>query len=115
MTTGTAVDVRLSRHCVDRFHARFRPAADAARAEAELRAMLPCADLVHEVPEWLEERRRSADAYLVIGDDLAMPLVPVSGGRAYVAVTCLSRGTISPGERARRKARRDARRRRSGR
>lgn len=115
MTAATAREVRLSRHCVDRFHARFRPGADEARAEAELRAMLPCAQLVHEAPAWLAERRREADAYLVIGDDLAMPLVPVSGGREYLAVTCLSRGTISPSERARRKARRDGRRRRFGR
>lgn len=104
--TAASVKVRLSAHCIERFQARFRPGLDAARAGEELRAMLEHGQISHDPPAWLVDRRRQPDAYLLLGSDVAMPLVRSSSGDQYHAVTCLSRGSISAAERQRRKTRR---------
>jgi hypothetical protein len=113
MTAEELASVRLSAHCIERFRARFRPALDADEAGAELEAMLPCGKIAVEPPTWLADRRREPDAYLLLGDDMAMPLVRSGTTAQFHAVTCLSRGSISPAERARRKAKRADRRRRA--
>jgi hypothetical protein len=112
MTSAELASVSLSRHCIERFRARFRPALDAATAGAELEAILPCGRIAVEPPPWLADRRREPDAYLLLGDDVAMPLMRSGTTGQFHAVTCLSRGSISPAERERRNAKRTRRRHR---
>jgi hypothetical protein len=107
MSVASAPKVRLTKHSVERFQARFRPGLDWDVAANHLAAMLPLGRVVDDPPVWLAHRRREADAYLVLGEDLAMPLARSTSTGAYTAVTCLARGSISPRERQRRKARRD--------
>ena len=112
--------VRLSHHCVDRFHERFRPALDVVRARRELEMLIEHGEIAAEPPEWLARKmRQSADAYLVIEADLVLPLCCVGHtADELVAKTCLDRGGISePARRARNeraRARRARRRRRRG-
>jgi hypothetical protein len=98
--------VRFTRHCVEQYQLRFRPALDLICAEADLTMIAGCGHMTTAPPGWLADRRREADAYFLVGEDLVMPLVRSTTSTSWVAVTCLSRGTISPMERDRRRARR---------
>jgi hypothetical protein len=118
---GSSVDLSLTRHCVERFHERFRPALDHVRARAELELLIEHGELSEQPPEWMARTmRQEADAYLIVGNDLVIPLVQGGPlGEELVAKTCIPRGGISDparrrrNERARhRRARRHARRRR---
>ena len=42
--------VRLSQHCVERFHERFRPAMDVIRARAELEMLIEHGEIAAEPP-----------------------------------------------------------------
>ena len=75
-------------------------------------------EISDEPPDWLAQKMlQEADAYLIVGNDLVLPLADVGSlGEEFVAKTCLDRGGISEparkarNERARRRARRgDAR------
>ncbi len=103
--------VMLSPHCVERFHERFRPALDEIRARRELEMLLALGEIDDEPPEWLSQKmRQEADAYLIVGNDLVLPLVSMGpAGERLLAKTCIPRGGIS--EKARR--RRNERRRRA--
>lgn len=99
--------VRLSRHCVERFHERFRPALDLIRARAELERLIEHGEIAGEPPEWMAQKmRQSSDAYLIVGDDLVLPLDCI-GYRAeeLIAKTCIDRGGISEAARRRRNER----------
>ena len=103
----------LSSHCVERFHERFRPALDQIRARRELEMLLALGEINDEPPEWLGWRMlQESDAYLIVGNDLVLPLAEGLGQR-FVAKTCLSRGGISDLARKRRNER--GRRRRAAR
>src|SRR5215210_3615630 len=108
-------DLSLSHHCVDRFHERFRPALDRVRARAELEELLEHGRITGEPPEWMARTmRREADAYLIVGEDLVLPLAAAGPmGERLVATTCIPRGGIS--EAARRGRNERARRRRAAR
>jgi hypothetical protein len=98
--------VRFSDHCVERYQLRFRPALDLIGAESDLNRIANCGHVTTAPPGWLRDRRREAEAYFVIGEDVVMPLVRGTSTNGWIAVTCFSRGTISPMERDRRRARR---------
>ena len=74
--------VTLSPHCVERFHERFRPALDQIRARRELEMLLSHGEISDEPPEWLARKMlQEADAYLIVGTDLVLPLAEI-GARA---------------------------------
>ena len=109
------VDVTLTHHCIGRFHERFRPALDQVRAREELEALIEHGQLAEQPPEWMAQTmRQEADAYLIVGNDLVLPLA-ASGprGEHLIAKTCIPRGGISEAARRRRNER--ARRRRAAR
>lgn len=111
--------VRLSHHCVERFHERFRPALDLIRARAELQALIEHGEIAAEPPEWMgRTMAQRADAYLVVGEDLVIPLDTIGHtSEELIAKTCIGRGGISEAARHRRnergRRRRAARRHRS--
>lgn len=93
----TDMNVRLSQHCVERFHERFRPALDVIRARAELELLLEQGEIAPDPPEWMARKmRQRADAYLIVGDDLVLPLECIGyTSEELVAKTCIDRGGIS--------------------
>lgn len=100
---------------MQRYIERVRPESEPARVHAELTQLLGVADFVIEAPEWLARRaHQTAPVYAVIAD-VVLPL-QVGDPDSLVAVTCLTRGTVSEPARERRSAtrirRRDAARRR---
>src|SRR4051794_26614396 len=103
------IEIRLTQHAVDRFQFRVRPGLSTAAAEVELARLAAMGDIVTDAPAWHACRqRRTASAYLVVGD-LVLPLEPVCGNPdALVAVTA-SHVVGSPNEA---RARRNERRRR---
>ena len=106
------LEIQLTQHAIERFHERVRPSLTLSAAEDELARLVAFARVVSDPPSWHAERqRRTAAAYLVIGD-LVLPAEPlVSEPEVLVAVTCIARGCVSDQARARRnKARRRARR-----
>ena len=109
MAAVPEVPVRFSRHCIEQYQLRFRPALDLTGAEAELAAIAGCGQMSTAPPGWLADRRRKAEAYFLIGEDLVMPLVRSTSTGGWLATTVLSRGTISPMERERRRGRRSRR------
>ena len=106
--------VMLSPHCVERFHERFRPALDEIRARRELEMLLMHGEISDQPPEWLAETMlQTADAYLIVGNDLVLPLASLGPlGERFVAKTCIPRGGISEPARRRRNERGRERRRR---
>ena len=102
MSAAPNLPVRFTRHCVEQYQLRFRPALDFVCAEADLTMISGCGHMTTAPPR----RRREAEAYFLVGEDLVMPLVRSTTSTGWLAVTCLCRGTISPIERDRRRARR---------
>ena len=107
--------VTLSPHAVECFHERFRPALDHIRARQELQRLIEHGEIADEPPDWMARTmRQEADAYLVIGNDLVIPLVEAGPlGEHLIAKTCIPRGGIS--EPARRRRNERGRRRRAAR
>ncbi|MGK2938805.1 MAG: hypothetical protein ACSLFR_13530 [Solirubrobacteraceae bacterium] len=106
--------VAILDHAVRRYIERVRPGSEPARAHAELMQLLGVADFVFEAPEWLARRaRQTAPVYAVIAD-VVLPLQVGRDRDSLVAVTCLTRGTLSEAARARRSAARLQRRARHG-
>jgi hypothetical protein len=105
--------VELSSHALVRYRERVKPALAFEAASRELFALLAVGEHVCEAPSWLAAKQRTvAEAYLVIGDDLVLPLARTASG--WIAKTCIARGGISSRAReCRNRARRaDGRRRR---
>ncbi len=113
--------INLTHHCVVRFLERSRPALDVLRAREELEILVGVGDVTNQPPNWFAAGTASdSDAYLIVGEDLVIPLArPTKDDAPMVATTCIVRGMPSDATRARwnaRKARRRAaraRRRRS--
>jgi hypothetical protein len=97
------LEIHLTQHAIERFHERVRPCLTIAAAEEELARLVTMADVVSEPPTWHAERqRRTAAAYLVVGD-LVLPAERLVGQPdVLVAVTCIARGCLSDRARARR-------------
>ena len=98
--------VELTRHAIARFREWFCPALDLVGAEERLLTVLDHARLQPEPPPWVVPNSRKTAGYLVLGDDLALPLMDIHRDRTLVAVTCIPRGGITSGMRARRNQRR---------
>jgi hypothetical protein len=99
--------IHLTRHAVERFQERVRPALEFADAETELAKLALVGELINEPPRWHADRcAQIAPWYLVIGD----VLLPLNAHRSdpgeFVATTCLTRGTYSDDARRRRRNRR---------
>src|SRR5687767_639248 len=92
--------IELSLHAIKRFRERFCPALDLVGAEGRLVEVLDHAQLEPDAPSWVVPNARHTDAYLVLGD-MALPLVRIPDG-ALLALTCVPRGGITSGARARR-------------
>ena len=102
--------VELTHHCVERFRERFCPALDLSAAESRLERVLDHARLEPSAPAWVVATPRPAAAYLVVGDDLAVPLAErTAEPGVLVGLTCLARGGITHAARARRNRRRGRR------
>ena len=100
------MEVELSKHCVERWRNRFRPGLDVAAARRELEGVLECAGgrVVDSPPDWTRlAEPDSHTSFLVVSEDLV--LVLIERGERLLAKTCVSRGTISPWERMRRRRR----------
>jgi hypothetical protein len=98
--------VTLSNHCVNRFHERVRPALEVLHARAQLEYLIEHGKIEKAPPDWMARTmRQKADAYLVVGTDLVLPLVAAGPLGEMVAKTCISRGGISEQARQRRSAR----------
>ena len=105
--------IDLTHHCVVRYHERSRPALELLRAREELEILIGVGDVVEEPPGWYAAGSATeSDAYLLIGEDLVIPLKGRSDGRGMIATTCVARGVPSEATRARWNARKHKRRRR---
>lgn len=101
--------VCLTRHAKKRFHGRVKPHLDYATATRELERSLPQGRLSADPPAWFASGTASdAELYLLIGDDVVLPLVRHHRGGRLVAVSCYGRGAPSEAERARQNKRRRA-------
>jgi hypothetical protein len=106
-----SLTVELSRHAVERFQQRVRPALGAPEAEEQLARLTLVADVTSEPPAWHAVAcAQWAPLYLVAGD-VVLPLKAhaVEAG-VFVATTCLVRGERSEDVRRRRRRSRVARR-----
>lgn len=92
--------VIVCEHAVRRYHERVRPGLDLTMAGRELRKLIHGARLHPDGPAWTTARPKTV-AWILLGDDIALPLVNAGPGR-LMAVTCLTRGGLSPETRAHR-------------
>jgi hypothetical protein len=99
--------IALTRHTVERFNQRVKPALNPAQAERELRQLIRLHGRVRDgMPDWAEGTFDAAPditAWLTIGADIALPLAD-----GYRAVTCLTRAGFSEDHRAARRRRKRA-------
>ncbi len=104
-------DVRLTAHAQLRFHERVRPALGATAAAGELKRLALEATFTTQEPAWLEPRPESrGDGYLLISDEIVLPLVRSPVTALWYARTCITRGGISEKARAHRNKRACAKR-----
>lgn len=96
--------IRISTHAIDRYRERVRPGLDRKATKHEIEHLIQVGEVTKMPPEWCGGDRDTSDgAFLLIGNDLVLPLR--GEGEELTAVTCLVRGTISARERRRRRAR----------
>ena len=102
--------VWFTTHAIERYVERLRPALTKAAARRELVRLCEVAEITADRPGWLG-LGEATDAYLLIGEDVALPVM--RGHTGWVAITCMTRGCLAPSERRARnranKARRYAR------
>lgn len=101
MTPQLSFPIKFFPHSVERYRDRLRPGLTIESAEGELQRIACHARLSREAPEWLCSNRRDAAVFLSIAD-ATFPLVLSSDGSFFVALTCLTRGSISAEARERR-------------
>ena len=104
--------IGLTSHCVERYVARVKNHLTLPQAEAELRRLVamagePQADHPWPIRDW-ERTPEDADAWLVICEGIALPLMKRPGG--FTATSCLTRAGLAEGARAYRNARNGRRR-----
>jgi hypothetical protein len=109
----TLVAVRwwFTDHAIERYAQRVRPALTRAQARHELMRIVEHGEIAHARPAWLRYHG-TADGYLLVAD-VCFPLR--RRGNRWIALTCLTRGSLTPHERRERselhRARRQAARR----
>jgi hypothetical protein len=77
------------------FSERFRPAPRRDPGASELRRLIEHGEIADEPPEWMASRMQEADAYLIVGNDLVLPLAAAGPSERLIAKTCIPRGGIS--------------------
>lgn len=95
--------VRLTNHAVERYRERLQRPQEFEQAKRELLRLMRCGTFCKDPPDWLRAPKRCS-GYWVMGD------VCLVLEERVVAVTCLTRGTISPHHRRVRNDRRRSRR-----
>jgi hypothetical protein len=109
-----SVAVNFSGHARERFAERVRDGVTRAAVRRELSLMLAAPTVTTKRPEWMLDSEHDAAAYLMLGPDVAAPLVRHADGE-LVATTVTFRGLVGPERRAgrnERKAKTRPRRRR---
>jgi hypothetical protein len=96
--------VRISQHAVQRYRERIKPGLDEAGARVELERLRAVGTVVREPPRWLHAADR-APCYLLLGDDVALPLLRVADG-GWIASTCVPKSTLTVNRREAKTARR---------
>jgi hypothetical protein len=109
--TAAGQHVAYTRHVIDRYRERVKPALDLRKAREDLALLAQRCGQFTEIPEWLdlhEDRLTGwATRWLMIGDDIAIPLQEdrtMPGGQCWLAVSCLTRGGRSDLSKAKRSA-----------
>lgn len=85
--------VWLTAHCTEEYRQRFRPDAPIGVAKGELYRLLRERGVyMIGPPEWHVSSNKSALGYVVIDDEILLPIkINRNERRPYVAVTCLYR------------------------
>jgi hypothetical protein len=84
-----AMELILSLHSIERFQQRLRPALSVSAAGDELERLMAHAEFSVEPPLWAASTPTRTHGWLMVGDDIAFPLVAT--GRSMTATTCLCR------------------------
>ena len=104
------ITVELSRHAVERFQQRVRPALEPLEAEEELARLALVAELTSEPPDWHAVSCAQRASWYLVAADIVLPLKQhATEPHVLVATTCMARGELSEDVRRRRRARRHRR------
>ena len=98
----TAETVLISAHAAEQYRHRVRPGLDPDAARAELERVRATGEVSTVAPAWLNAAK-AAPHYLLLGDDVVLPVLPQGDG--WIATMCLSQRTLTPTRRAARSAR----------
>ena len=79
--------VLVSRHAAERYRRRVRPGLDLDAARAELERLRATSEISTVAPGWLHAAE-PAVRYLLLGEDIVLPVVPQGGG--WIATTCVT-------------------------
>jgi hypothetical protein len=94
--------VAVSAHAVEQYRDRVKPGLDSDAARAELEQLCALGLIQTEPPGWVNPARPAA-YYLLLGDQIVLPLAPQAD--AWVATTCVAQRTLTPTRRAAKSAR----------
>jgi hypothetical protein len=85
--------IRWTKHVIDRFGERLAPGLDYDSCRSDLqRLAIAHGKFTSDPPSWYPCRAGEVRAYLVIGDDVVLPLLAHTWKRGtWVAVTCVTR------------------------
>ena len=95
-------EVMVSAHAVGQYRDRVKPGLDPDAARGELEHLRALGHVQTEPPDWVNPARPAA-YYLLLGDQIVLPLAPQAD--AWVATTCVTRRTLTPRRRAAKSAR----------
>ena len=93
--------VTVSGHAVEQYRDRVRPGLDPDGARGELEQLCTLGRIQTQAPGWVNPARPAA-YYLLLGDQIVLPLAPQA---AWVATTCVTQRTLTPTRRAAKSAR----------
>ena len=96
-------EVMVSAHAVEQYRDRVKPGLEPDAARAELEHLRALGQVRTEPPGWVNPARPAA-YYLLLGDEIVLPLAPEAD--AWVATTCVTKRTLTPTRRAAKSARR---------
>ena len=99
----TAETVLVSAHAAELYCHRVRPGLDRDAAHAELERLRATGEISTVAPAWLHAAK-PAPHYLLLGDDVALPVLPRQEG-GWIATTCVTQQTLTPTRRAAKSAR----------
>ena len=93
----TTQTVLISVHAVEQYRHRVRPGLDQNAARTELERLCATGESSDVAPVWLEPAKR-APYYLLLGDDVALPLF--AQWDRWIATALVAQGTLTPTRRA---------------